>query len=149
MPLISKQTIAQWNAQQGQQQKTSKGEKIISNTRRPNKAQKLSVQKHAAIFGKPNKYSKPAPPELPPMMASQPRFTGYRTGLLNAVYNMLSGYGGMEGSTRDSFVKSCMDDPEINNILSNGYLDRLDEMGGLPKLALSLYSKYVQHRYIE
>ena len=77
-----------------------------------------------------------------------PRYTGYRFGILNACFNSISKLGGMENTTREHFVKDCMSDPEINDILGNGYFDRLDDMGGIPKLALTLYSKYIQHNII-
>ena len=77
------------------------------------------------------------------------KFTGYRQGLLTKCFEMLSDAGGLEGTTKADFINTCMHDVEINTLLENTPIDRLDDMSGIPKLILTIYSKVIEYRYLQ
>jgi hypothetical protein len=72
------------------------------------------------------------------------RYTGYRTGLLSQVYTALAKYGNLPQEQR--FVKECLSDPEICKLMDNTVINKLDEVGGISKLLLTVYSKYVSQK---
>lgn len=78
-----------------------------------------------------------------PMDYRPPVYTGYRIGMLRKVYEILARYGNMP--RQDEFIDDCMGCPEISQLLDNSVVQHLDSVGGLPKLVLSIYSKYIQH----
>ena len=74
------------------------------------------------------------------------KYTNYRKGLLINIYELLSEYGNL--GSKDTFIKSCMNDNDINDLLNNQFIDRLDMLNGVPKLLLTIYSKFISHKYL-
>ena len=74
------------------------------------------------------------------------RYINYRKGLLINIYDLLSKYGNM--GDKDKFIKDCLNDDDINELLNNQMVERLDDMGGIPKLLLTIWSKYISHSYL-
>lgn len=73
----------------------------------------------------------------------QPKYTGYRLGLLRKAYEILARYGKLPNE--ESFISDCLQDNEIMSLMDNSVVNHLDSVGGVPKLLLSIYSKYIQH----
>ena len=79
-------------------------------------------------------------------MSDGRKYTNYRRGLLINIYDLMSKYGAMPD--RDKFVKDCLNDSDINELLNNQMVERLDDVGGIPKLLLTIWSKYISHSYL-
>ena len=86
-------------------------------------------------------YCKPAP--MLPQFGASPQYTGYRIGLLRKVYEVLARCGNIPN--QESFISDCLNDREIMSLMDNSVVNKLDEVGGVPKLLLTVYSKYIQH----
>jgi hypothetical protein len=65
----------------------------------------------------------------------RPLYTAYRKGLLKKVYQYIN--------PNEDFIHDCMTCPELNSLLENSLIHQLDEVGGLPKLALTIFAKCV------
>lgn len=74
------------------------------------------------------------------------KYTSYRKGLLINVYEVISRYGNF--GDKDKFIKDCLNDNDINELLNNSIIDSIDGIGGMPKLLITIYSKYISHKYI-
>jgi len=81
-----------------------------------------------------------------PTMTYGKKYVSYRKGLLLNIFQLISQYGNF--GDKDLFVKDCLNDPDINELLNNQVTDKLDEMNGPLKLLLTIYSKFISHKYI-
>ena len=89
-------------------------------------------------------YSKPLRMPVPePEFSFNRKYVGYRIGVLRKVYELMAQYGKMPN--QDRFIEDCLNCPEISDLLNNSVVEKLDNVGGIPKLILSIYSKYIQH----
>ena len=83
---------------------------------------------------------------MPSMGMPQQKYTNYRKGVLINVYQLLSNYGNL--GDKDNFIKECLGDNDINSLLNNEMVDKLDNLSGIPKLILTIYSKFISHKYL-
>ena len=84
--------------------------------------------------------------DVGPEINTGKKYTSYRKGLLINIYQMISRYGNF--GDQDKFIKECLNDQDINELLNNQVVDNLDNLGGIPKLLLTIYSKFISHKYI-
>ena len=135
MPQITSKMLSQWR--EAECLKPSTTEVKTSKNPKPEKPPP-PIRKPPRGTVRPNplplitSFNEPLP--MPPSRT----YTGYRTGLLKKVYQCIN--------SNDAFVQDCMTDPELNELIENSAITSLDTVGGLPKLALTLFSKYNIHK---
>ena len=123
-------------------EKPTLSEKIMQQKKQPVKQSPPRRLKVAGAIKLPSRRALQACYDLE-QVDVQTRYVEYRDGLMRAITNGLANVSHDDPDKKHSFVEGlCTSKDLFRLIIDTSLIRRLDEMGGIPKIALTVVGKY-------
>lgn len=148
MPFINRSTLMKYAATEGtsKESKTGNTEVIQKSKQDPKpKERKISTQTRVGRITMP-----------PRQLTSQvqdptevPRYTEYRTGLFKGAFKAISDVTLDSDEKKTKFIQGIGESKDIFRLVVDTSLCKsLDTVGGIPKLAMTVFAKWAEANYI-